>query len=101
MNRRTFLYWLTLGTLSAPLAAEAQPARKAWRIGFMSPYSTEYDKGRLAGLKQGLRDLGYVEGQNIVIEQRYADGHLARVPGLASGLIRLKVDVLVAHGNTV
>ena len=92
---------LTLGLSLAPVTADGQQAEKVWRIGFMSPYSAEYDKSNLAGLKQGLRDLGYVEGQNIVLEQRYADGQLARLPELASELIRLKVDVLVAHGSTV
>ena len=91
---------LTASLAIGPLAADGQQAEKVWRIGFMSPYSAEYDKTRIAGLKQGLRDLGYVEGQNIVIEQRHADGDLARLPDLAWELIRLKVDVLVAHGNT-
>jgi len=89
---------LTLIFVLAPLAAEAQEATKIWRIGFLSPYSTEYDKSWRAALQQGLRDLGYVEGKNIVIEQRHAEGRFERFPELAAELVRLKLDVFLAHG---
>ena len=79
--------------------ADGQRTDQLWRIGFMSPYTAEYDKSRLSGLKQGLRDLGYVEGQNIVIEQRYVDGRLERYLALAEELVRLKIDVFVLHGG--
>jgi len=70
MDRRTFLGTLAGGLLAVPLAAEAQPAGKVYRVGFLSPLVGE---DRMLGrLLQGLRDRGYVEGRNLVIEQRYA-----------------------------
>jgi putative tryptophan/tyrosine transport system substrate-binding protein len=92
MTRRTFLYGLTLGT---PLAAEAeQQTGKVWRIGvLMSLYSPDADAPQ--ALRQGLRSIGYVEGQNLVIEWRYAQGHDDRLPTLAAELVRLPVDVIV------
>ena len=78
--------------------AEAQQAKKIPRIGFLSSRSPDAEKSRLAAFQQGLRDLGYVEGKNILIEQRYAGGKFDRLPDLAAELVRLKVDVLVATG---
>ena len=84
MNRRTFLFGLTLGALSAPLAAEAQPQTgKVWRIGvLMSLYPPDADAPQ--ALRQGLRTLGYVEGQNLVIDWRYVQGRDDRLPTLAA-----------------
>jgi len=90
---------LAVGLALAPVTADGQQAEKVWRIGFMSPYSAEYDESQLAALKQGLRDLGYVEGKNIVIEERHVRGQLERYPALAEELVRLKIDVLVVHGG--
>ena len=90
---------LALVVFALPLAVEAQQAKKVWRIGFLAPGSVENHEKWLAGLEQGLRDLGYVEGDNTVIERRHADGNFERLPGLAAELVRLKVDVLVAHGG--
>jgi len=99
MDRRTFLCGLTLGTLAAPLAAEAQPAVKVARIGFLTP--TVYGPPRLReGFLQGLRDLGYVEGHNLVIEVRSAEGQHERYAALATELAALKVDVIVTSGGT-
>src|SRR5712692_1127756 len=81
MNRRTFLRGLTLGTLSVPLGAQAQPAGKVWRIGYLSAAS-RVDAFESA-LAQGLRDAGYVSGQTVVIESRFADGSVDRLPRLA------------------
>ena len=67
-----------------------------YRIGFLSPRSPS-DVGRLAAFRQGLRELGYVEGQNIAIESRWAEGEYGRLPGLAAELVRLKVDVIVTY----
>jgi len=92
------LILLALSLAIAPLAAEGQQPEKIWRIGFLSPYSTEYDKSWRAALQQGLRDLGYVEGKNVVIEQRHAEGRFERFPELAAELVRLKLDVFLAHG---
>ena len=87
---------VVLALLAAPLAAEAHQARKVPRIGFLTEGTVEIDKSLLAGFQQGLRELGYVEGETIVIEQRNAAGRSERLPELAAELVRLKVDVLVA-----
>ena len=82
--------------LVAPPPAGAQPAGKVWRIGYLSLTSdTDSYKPWLAALRDGLRDLGYVDGENIVIEPRYAAGQVERLSPLAAELVRLKVDVLV------
>jgi|SoiMethySBSTD1v2_1073268.scaffolds.fasta_scaffold03622_12 ABC-type uncharacterized transport system substrate-binding protein len=92
MTRRTFLCGLTLGTLSAPVAAEAQQPGKVLRMGFLGTFPTNrHDEA----LRQGLHEFGYVEGQNIAIERRYSGGRVEALPGLAIQLVRLKVDVIV------
>jgi putative ABC transport system substrate-binding protein len=96
MNRRTFLCGLTLGVVAVPLAVEAQQKAKLARIGYLSPLSASADSIQREAFRQGLRDLGYVEGQNAVIEARYADGRFERLPDLAAEIVRLKVDVIVA-----
>jgi putative ABC transport system substrate-binding protein len=81
----------------APLASEAQQTGRVWRIGFLSLNSdTEPYKRWDAAFREGLRKLGYVEGDNVIIEQRYAAGQVERLSTLAVELVRLKVDVLVA-----
>src|SRR6058998_507346 len=87
--------------LIASLAAGAQPATKIPRIGhvFFGPPGS--DPAAIEGLWQGLRELGYVENQNIVIEYRYAEGKLERLPRLIAELTKLKVDVLVTQGTAV
>jgi ABC-type uncharacterized transport system substrate-binding protein len=98
MTRRAFLCGLTLGMLSAPLTAEAQPA-KISRIGILTtgdPRSSP--PANWKGFLQGLRESGYVEGQNIAFEHRYAQGTPELFPDLATDLVRLKVDVLFARG---
>ena len=90
VQRRDFL--IAAGALlAAPLAAEAQQAAKIARIGFLGNSATALAHLREAFL-QGLRDLGYVEGRNVVIEYRYAEGKLERFPALAAELVALKVD---------
>ena len=86
---------LALSITLGPLATEAQPAKVA-RIGYLSPLSASADSTHSEAFRQGLRDLGYVEGRTVVIEARYADGKFARLPDLAAEIIRLKVDVIVA-----
>ena len=99
MDRRdTILALLALG--AAPLAAEAQQAAKVARIGYLSPNLAASPYLRDAFL-QGLRDLGYVEGRNVVIEYRDAEGKLERLPALAAELVALKVDVILAEGGTL
>ncbi len=88
---------LALGLLLAPLAAEAQPAAKVRLVGFLNPGTFDAARQRyLEAFRQELRELGYVEGQNIAIEYRYAEGKLDRLPDLAAELVRLKVDVIMA-----
>jgi ABC-type uncharacterized transport system substrate-binding protein len=98
MNRRGFLLSLAL-VLVAPLTVEAQQAAKVHRIGYLSLATAEVDKGWVAAFRQGLRELGYVEGQTILIEQRHAAGRPDRLAGLAAELVRLKVDVVVVYGG--
>ena len=99
MDRRAFLGTLAGGLLAAPLAVVAQPAGKIHRVGFLSPTSASdaENPGRLGALQEGLRELGYMEGQNIVIESRWAEGKYERLSGLATELVRLKVDVIVTY----
>jgi putative ABC transport system substrate-binding protein len=98
-TRRAFIGTLAGGLLAAPLAVEAQQAAKVARIGYMSPNLADWPHTHEA-FRQGLRDLGYVEGRNLVIEYRDAEGKLERLPALAAELVALKVDVIVAP-NTV
>ncbi len=79
-----------------PIRAEAQHAGKVARIGYLTGRSLDFEKRWLAAFRQGLRDLGYIEGENIVIEERHAAGRPEKLPALAAELVRLKVDVLVA-----
>ena len=88
-----------LAVLLAPLAAEAQQAGKVYRIGFLSYLGCPIRPEIMGPFRQGLRGLGYVEGQNIVIECRGALGATDRLPDFAAELVRLKVDVLVAQGT--
>jgi putative ABC transport system substrate-binding protein len=89
---------LCLAVLTTPLAVEAQPAAKIWRVGFLTSGFKEAPGSNpgLASLTQGLRDLGYIEGRNLSLEVRYAEGRTERFSSLATELINLKVDVLVA-----
>ncbi len=102
--RSCVLVTLAFGLLAAPLGSNAQQPAKIWRIGFLSPNSpsdperpgSPFGERGLEAFRQGLRDLGYVEGQNIAIEYRWAEGRFERLPDLAAELVRLKVDVIVA-----
>ena len=98
LDRRAFLG--TLGLLGVPLAAAAQPADKIARIGYLA--SNLAVRSHLTeGFLQGLRDLGYVEGRNAVIEYRDAEGKSERLPALAAELVALKLDVIVTGGGTL
>jgi putative ABC transport system substrate-binding protein len=80
------------------VSAEAQQTKKVPRIGFLATVSPSTIPDRVEAFRQGLRELGYVEGKNIVIEWRYAEGKADRLPGLAAELVRLKVDIIVTTG---
>ena len=98
LSRLEVIVTLALGLLAAPLDAEAQPAAKVPRIGWLLTGSLESPETQvlLDALRQGLRERGYVEGRNILIEYRAADGKIERFPGLATELARLKVDLILA-----
>jgi putative ABC transport system substrate-binding protein len=98
ITRRVFVGTLAGGLLAAPLAAEAQQAAKIARIGYLTLNLAAAPHVREAFL-QGLRDLGYVEGRNVVIEYRDAEGKVERLPALAAELVALKVDVILAGGT--
>ncbi|MSP98748.1 MAG: ABC transporter substrate-binding protein [Betaproteobacteria bacterium] len=98
-NRRKFIVALGAGALTAPFGAYAQQQGKVWRIGFLGSTSALGYAPQLDALRGGLRELGYVEGKNIVIEYRWAEGNFERLPGLAAELARLGVDVIVTHGT--
>jgi putative ABC transport system substrate-binding protein len=96
IDRRTFLASLSLSVLAAPLAAEAQQPVKLPRIGVLFASTPAATSHLLDGLRQGLREQGYVEGQHIILESRYGQAGTERMSDVAAELVRLKVDVLVA-----
>jgi putative ABC transport system substrate-binding protein len=98
MNRRVFIGTLAGGLLAAPLAAEAQQAEKVYRVGILSAGQQNLRETD-AVFPQALRELGWIEGKNVVFETRYADDRLDRLPELAAELIRLKVDLIVTYGT--
>jgi len=98
LRRREFITLLG-GAATWPLSAGAQPAGKIFRIGFVGLSSADSLPKQTEAFRAGLRDLGYEEGRNIVIEFRWADGHYERLPSLFLELIRLNVDVIVTRGT--
>jgi putative tryptophan/tyrosine transport system substrate-binding protein len=96
------LVTLALGLPLAPLLAEAQqPAQKVYRMGVLSAASSSRVEPRHEAFLQDLRELGYVEGKNLLIEYRYAEGQFERLPELAADLVRLNVDVIVVAGTRI
>ncbi len=90
---------LALSFMVAPFGADGEQAGKVYRIGYLGPTSPETSAEMLDGFRQGLRELGWVEGQNVAIEYRWADGNLDRLPALAADLVRTPLDVIVVGGN--
>ena len=96
IDRRAFIGTLTGGLLAAPLAAEAQLPAKVPRVGYLFSFTPPEGKHLWEACRHGLRELGYVEGHNVVLEPRWADGRHERLPALAADLVRLKTDVIVS-----
>jgi putative ABC transport system substrate-binding protein len=99
MDRRAFLGALAGGLLAAPLAAEGQQAGKVYHIGVLEIVDEASNASNLSAFRQGLAKVGYVEGQNFVIEYRSADGRPERFPELAAELVRHNVDIIVTRGT--
>ena len=99
MDRRTFVGTVTGALLTLPLGVEAQLAGSVPRIGYVVLNSADSGQHLLAAFRQGLRERGWIDGQNIVIEDRYADGVVDRLRALVAELIRLKVDVIVTTSS--
>jgi putative ABC transport system substrate-binding protein len=102
MTRRRIGLLITLpfALLVAPLLAAAQPAGKVYRMGVLSAASSSRVDPRHEAFLQGLRELGYVEGKNILMEYRYAEGQFERLPDLAAELVHLNVDIIVVAGTS-
>src|SRR5262245_36851557 len=98
LKRREFITLLG-GATAWPLAARAQQMATVTRIGFLGPASASMTAGWIDAFKAGLRDLGYLEGKNILFEFRWAEGQDDRLPRLVAELVRLDVDVLVTFGT--
>ncbi len=95
ITRRAFCSML----LALPFPAQAQQTKKVWRIGYLSSSDAASDSARSEGIRLALRERGYIEGQNIHTEYRYAEGRLDRFAELAAELVRLKVDIIVVAGG--
>jgi putative ABC transport system substrate-binding protein len=98
MDRRAFIGRLAGGLLASPLAALAQQEGKIWRIGVLWPGPASPPNSRIEAFRRGLRELGYIEGRNVEMVYRYAEGDYARLPALAADLVRVKVDVILGAG---
>ena len=100
MDRRTLIFAIASGLATLPLVCFAQAPGKVWRIGMLETTSTTLNAVNLAALRQALRELGYVEGRNLIIEYRSSDGRGERFADLAAELVGLQVDLIVTRGAT-
>src|ERR671924_1128305 len=100
MNQKIFALAFCAMFVALSFSAHAQQPKKVARIGYLSVLSPSSDSARIEAFRRGLRELGYVEGQNIFIEARYAQGKLDQLPDLAGELVRSNVDVIVVGGST-
>ncbi len=98
MSKKIFLFLIATLVLASVHLAQAEQPAKVRRIGYLGANFPTTNPARIEAFRQGLRELGYVEGKNVVIEWRYAEGKADRLPGLAAELVRLKVDVIVTAG---
>jgi putative tryptophan/tyrosine transport system substrate-binding protein len=99
VRRRAFITLVGGATVAWPLAARAQQAAKVYRIGFLGNSTAALEADLVGPFREGLRDLGYLEGQNILIEYRWAEGEYERFTALTAELIALRVDVIVTAGT--
>ena len=98
MSKNVFRFALGAMLLAVYASAEAQQAKKVPRIGYLGATSASANVTRIEAFRQGLREAGYIEGQNIIIEYRFAEGKFDGLPALVAELIGLKVDVIVSNG---
>jgi ABC-type uncharacterized transport system substrate-binding protein len=101
MDRRAFVAALAGGLFSAPTVAQTQPAARAARVGFLTYGTPEQSASLLREFMEGLRELGYIAGRNIVIEPHYGDGTFSSLPNLAAAIVRSRVDVIVTGSNPI
>ncbi len=101
MNRRTAIRRLATFFLTTASLAQAQQPKKVTRIGYLSSVDPATESTRTEGIRLALRELGYIEGQNIAIEYRYSGGKADRAPELAAEFVRLKVDIIVVAGGLI
>jgi putative ABC transport system substrate-binding protein len=101
MKRKITALTLCVMLFALCVPADAQQPGKIFRIGYLSPTSPSVSPTRIDAFRQGLRELGYIESKNIVIEYRYAEGKFDRLPSLAAELVSFKVDLIVTTGPTV
>jgi putative tryptophan/tyrosine transport system substrate-binding protein len=99
MTKKIILLALCSLLLAPCSAVEAQQSKKVSRIGYLSPGDAASESTRIEAIRQALRERGYIEGQNIAMEYRYADGKPNRAPELAAELVRLKVDIILTTGG--
>jgi len=99
MSSKSLFWLLATVLLTTALIADAQQPKKVPRLGYLSPGDPATDSARAEAIRLALRERGYIEGQNIAIEYRYAAGKLDRLPELAAELVRLKVDIILVAGG--
>jgi putative tryptophan/tyrosine transport system substrate-binding protein len=99
MRRREFITLIGGAAAAWPLGARAQQTSKVWRVGMLETTSATPNAVNVDAFRRGLRQLGYVEGQNLIIEYRSGEGRIDRFPELAAEMVRLKVDIIVTRGT--
>ena len=99
MDRRAFITTVGGGILASPLAVSGQQTEKVYRVGYLTVPSRDTAQGVANSFQLALRDLGWIDGQNVLIDYRFAESNVDRLPDLAAELVRLKADVIVAGAN--